>query len=367
MGALRGEAAGGSRSRCSSGSSPARCSSALTNLLDVLPARARVRGRDVRHGARQRGVRAQPRTPRGGSRCASSPACSSPASTRPASSSWRRGSATTAGARSASWWARSRSARRRRTSCAASASFAWRDVVLGTLGADARRRAGRLLAVREGPFPFPRARFDPAQAGLVLRDRGVRLACIGYFGHMWELYAMWGWVAVFLADVPRRSRPGSHIAAAAVDVRRHRGRVRGLVVGGRLSDRWGRTRSAALAMVISGACALAIGPRREPAPVVARRCSGTRVGRKRGRRLGAVLDDGHRARRSRLRRHRAHAAARRRLHAHRRDAVAGAGAAGRGRLEWAFALLVPGPVVGIVAMLRLRALPEARRIAGGRG
>jgi hypothetical protein len=38
-------------------------------------------------------------------------------------------------------------------------------------------------------------------------------------------------------------------------------------------------------------------------------------------------------------------------------------------LGWsaAFALLVPGPVVGIVAMLRLKALPEAARLAGGRG
>jgi hypothetical protein len=43
--------------------------------------------------------------------------------------------------------------------------------------------AGR-LRVRDGPFPFPRARFDPAQAGRVLRDRGVRLACVGHFGHV---------------------------------------------------------------------------------------------------------------------------------------------------------------------------------------
>jgi MFS family permease len=33
----------------------------------------------------------------------------------------------------------------------------------------------------------------------------------------------------------------------------------------------------------------------------------------------------------------------------------------------AFAMLAPGPAIGIVAMLRLRALPEARNLAGGRG
>jgi hypothetical protein len=34
---------------------------------------------------------------------------------------------------------------------------------------------------------------------------------------------------------------------------------------------------------------------------------------------------------------------------------------------WAFALLAPGPLAGVVAMLRLKAAPEARWIAGGRG
>ena len=35
--------------------------------------------------------------------------------------------------------------------------------------------------------------------------------------------------------------------------------------------------------------------------------------------------------------------------------------------RWAFAFLAPGPALGIAAMLRLRASPEAVRIAGGRG
>jgi hypothetical protein len=35
--------------------------------------------------------------------------------------------------------------------------------------------------------------------------------------------------------------------------------------------------------------------------------------------------------------------------------------------RWAFTVLVPGPILGAAAMLRLRASPEARLIAGGRG
>src|SRR5262249_26122790 len=116
---------------------------------------------------------------------------------------------------------------------------------------------GGWLAVREGPYPFPRATFDPAQAGRVLRDRGVRLACIGYFGHMWELYAMWGWVAVFLSDVLGQRDRGFHAstwAFAAIGIG-----FAGSWWAGVYSDRVGRTTSAALAMAISCACSLAIG------------------------------------------------------------------------------------------------------------
>jgi hypothetical protein len=35
--------------------------------------------------------------------------------------------------------------------------------------------------------------------------------------------------------------------------------------------------------------------------------------------------------------------------------------------QWAFAALVPGPALGVVAMLRLRTRPEASRIANGLG
>src|SRR5262249_2139559 len=54
-----------------------------------------------------------------------------------------------------------------------------------------------LAGVRHGPYAFPRAVFDPHQARRVFANRPVRLASLGYFGHMWELYAMWSWFLVF--------------------------------------------------------------------------------------------------------------------------------------------------------------------------
>ena len=67
-----------------------------------------------------------------------------------------------------------------------------------------------LGAIREGPYPFARATMDPRQIGAVFRNRPLMLANLGYFGHMWELYAMWGWFLAFASAAPRDGRsPGA--------------------------------------------------------------------------------------------------------------------------------------------------------------
>src|SRR4029453_18448774 len=110
------------------------------------------------------------------------------------------------------------------------------------------------VAVPEGPYRFPSARFDPRQAGRVLRNRGGRLASLGFFGHMWELYAMWAWFLVFFSAV---SDPGSGAAYATFAVIAA-GAV-GCWAGGVLGDRWGRPETTVLMMAVSGGCALLVG------------------------------------------------------------------------------------------------------------
>ncbi len=123
--------------------------------------------------------------------------------------------------------------------------------------------AGGILVVTmiaDGPFSFPSAVFDPLKASSVLRDRGVRLACLGYFGHMWELYAMWAWFVVFFSDslAEHGSSFGPATAAYGTFLVIGIGGL-GCWLGGVLGDRWGRTNTTATMMAISGATSIAIG------------------------------------------------------------------------------------------------------------
>jgi MFS family permease len=116
------------------------------------------------------------------------------------------------------------------------------------------------IVVRSGPFMTAGARFEPRAAWRLFTNRRTRLATFGYLGHMWELYAMWTWIAAF-ATASQAARmhaspeqAGALIAALAIGA----GAV-GCVVAGLLADRWGQARIAAWALGISGACCVLAG------------------------------------------------------------------------------------------------------------
>ena len=109
--------------------------------------------------------------------------------------------------------------------------------------------------VREGPYPFPRATFNPTHITRVFQQREVRLASLGYFGHMWELYAMWAWFLVFFTDaLGREGSAGSSKAAVATFAVIGIGAF-GCWAGGLLGDVWSRAKTTAAMMAASGTCA----------------------------------------------------------------------------------------------------------------
>jgi MFS family permease len=108
------------------------------------------------------------------------------------------------------------------------------------------------IAVSDGPYVSPSAPFDRHALRVVLRDRRTRLAMLGYLGHMWELYAMWTWIAAFAAaSLGGNSRTGSAVAFVTIAS----GSL-GCVMAGRWADQWGKARVAGAAMLASATCAL---------------------------------------------------------------------------------------------------------------
>ena len=115
-----------------------------------------------------------------------------------------------------------------------------------------------LRFVGEGPYALPNQPFDATQITKVFANRGVRLANFGYFGHMWELYAMWTWAPVMIRASIAASGDSPWIAEAASFAVIGAGAI-GCVAAGQIADRIGRPIVAAAAMAGSGACCLVIG------------------------------------------------------------------------------------------------------------
>ncbi len=239
-------------------------------------------------------------------------------------------------------------------------SLDWRLVVVATSAAGLA--AAVLFArVREGPFGFGRAPLDLGQAGAVLRNRPLLLANLGYFGHMWELYALWSWFLAFASASGAPAGRASLLTFAVVAAG-----VPGCIAGGWLADRIGRTRTTALMMALSGACALGIGLVFE-GPAWAFLAVALLWG------FTVIADSAQ------------FSAAVTELADQRFVGTALALQMGLGFAltivtvwllplfaqflggwRWAFVLLAPGPLLGAAAMLALRRRPEAAALAGGR-
>lgn len=136
---------------------------------------------------------------------------------------------------------------------------AWRRLVLVAAGCSLLGALLFATVIREGPYQARSAAFDPRALSRVVSNRGVRLATMGYLGHMWELYAMWSTIGLFW-QVVTSARGSARWLAPVMGFASVGAGALGCVLAGQWSDRIGRSRVTIVAMVLSATCALLIGP-----------------------------------------------------------------------------------------------------------
>ncbi|HEX3222211.1 MAG TPA: MFS transporter [Nocardioides sp.] len=133
----------------------------------------------------------------------------------------------------------------------------WQATIVVTSGL-AVLAAVSVRPVRAGPAAVATPPLDVGAAIRALASqRPLRLATLGYLGHMWELYALWSWLAAFFIAARQMHRPSAVETGTVTFLAIGVAGLVGAVAAGRYADRLGRTAVTSAAMVISAACCLA--------------------------------------------------------------------------------------------------------------
>jgi predicted MFS family arabinose efflux permease len=230
------------------------------------------------------------------------------------------------------------------------AELPWRPVILATSGLAV---LGGLLVGRlvpEGPHVRRGARFEVREALAIFGRPGFRRAALGYFGHMWELYAFWAFAPLAVAHVLRIGVGEPRVAWWSFAI--IGAGLFGCAIGGRIAMRTGSAPVATVQLAASGLACLGspwllqaspavalpllvlwgvvvVGDSPQFSALAARAAPPTLVGT--GLTLMTAVGFGLTI-----------------------GSISLLGAlAERGELRWLFVWLLPGPVLGVIAMLPL--------------
>jgi MFS family permease len=244
----------------------------------------------------------------------------------------------------------------------------WQAVIIGSSALAFAGGVAMRAFVKDGPHEVPGAKFAPRHMLRLFSERGLRLTLFGYLGHMWELYAMWAWIGTFMAFViGDRPLVGDSLEmASALTFLVFLAGAIASPLAGVYAERHGRTKVTSVAMAISGGMALLIGflpVSLAPLIVVVALIWGASVIADSAQFSTAVTELAEPEYRGTM-----------------LTFQTGLGFLLTAASIWlvprledvsnwgvAFAVLAIGPALGTAAMLWLRRLPEAERLAGGLG
>lgn len=134
-------------------------------------------------------------------------------------------------------------------------SLPWEFVIIATSSLALLGGLLMMVLVPDGPHRRSSKQLDLSASFRVFRSEDFRKAAIGYFGHMWELYAFWAFVPLILS-IYNATHP-----TAGINVPLWSFLVIGIggpacVLGGYLSTTLGERRTATIALTLSGMCCL---------------------------------------------------------------------------------------------------------------
>ena len=132
-----------------------------------------------------------------------------------------------------------------------SSGFSWKLVMVCT-SIFAFLGGMLMLLLGDGPYRKRGNRIDISVAFKVFKDRSFRSPALGYFGHMWELYAFWAFIPIVLTSF--NSVSGSNINVSLWSFFIIGVGFLSCVLGGHLSLKFGSRATAFVSLLLSMIC-----------------------------------------------------------------------------------------------------------------